>query len=39
MEDESKDRPDSWWYPVYGGVILTLIIVITLLWAFSRYFS
>jgi hypothetical protein len=39
MENEVKDKPDSWWYPVYLGVILTLIVVISLLIAFSKYFS
>jgi hypothetical protein len=33
------ELPDSWWYKVYAAVILTTIVVITLLWAFSRYFS
>lgn len=39
MSNEVKDKPDSWWYPVYAGVILTLVVVIMLLWGFSRYFS
>ena len=39
MENELKEKPDSWWYRVYGGVILTLIVVISLLIAFSKYFS
>ena len=33
------ELPDEWWYRVYAGVIVTTIVVITLLWAFSRYFS
>jgi len=39
MEDKIKDRPDSWWYRVYLGVIATLILVIVLLLTFSKYFS
>lgn len=34
-----NELPDSWWYRVYAGVIVTTIIVISLLWAFSRHFS
>ena len=33
------ELPDSWWYRVYAGVILTLIVVILLLIAFTNYFS
>ena len=39
MDPEIKDKPDSWWYRVYAGVILTLIVVIVLLWSFSKLFS
>jgi hypothetical protein len=39
MENEVKDKPDSWWYRVYAGVILTLITVILLLIAFTKHFS
>ncbi len=39
MDNEVKDKPDSWWYRVYAGVILTLVVVILLLWGFSKYFS
>ncbi len=39
MNNEVEDKPDSWWYRVYAGVILTLVVVIALLWGFSRYFS
>ncbi|MDM7920878.1 MAG: hypothetical protein QUS14_01150 [Pyrinomonadaceae bacterium] len=34
-----EELPDSWWYKVYAGVVLNTVIVIALLWAFSRYFS
>ena len=33
------EKPDSFWRPVYIAVIVTTVVVITLLWAFSRYFS
>jgi hypothetical protein len=34
-----EELPDSWWYRVYIGVIVTTIIVISALGAFSVYFS
>ncbi|MBX7055365.1 MAG: hypothetical protein K1X36_10445 [Pyrinomonadaceae bacterium] len=44
--NENKDMfgpvaelPDSWWYKVYVGVIVSLVIVLAALWSFSRYFS
>jgi len=37
--DPSEELPDEWWHKVYAGVIVVTIIVITSLWAFSRYFS
>jgi hypothetical protein len=37
--DETAELPDSWWHRVYLGVIITTILVISALWAFSRYFS
>jgi hypothetical protein len=36
---EAEELPDEWWYRVYAGVIITTILIISLLWAFSRYFS
>jgi hypothetical protein len=33
------ELPDEWWYKVYVAVIITTVVVISLLWAFSRYFS
>lgn len=36
---EVEELPDSWWYRVYFAVIITTILVISLLWAFSRYFA
>lgn len=33
------ERPDSFWRRVYLAVGVVTVIVITLLWAFSRYFS
>lgn len=42
-EDKSKvpveELPDEWWHKVYAAVIVTTVVVIGLLWAFSRYFS
>ena len=37
--DPADELPDEWWYKVYAAVLVTTIVVITLLWAFSRYFS
>jgi len=34
-----EELPDSWWYRVYLGVIVTTLLVISVLWAFSRFFS
>lgn len=38
-EEKADELPDSWWYRVYLGVIVTTVLVISALWAFSRYFS
>jgi hypothetical protein len=35
----SAEMPDEWWYRVYLAVIVTTVLVIAALWAFSRYFS
>jgi hypothetical protein len=35
----AEELPDSWWYRVYLGVILTTILVIAALGTFSSYFS
>ncbi|MEJ7701038.1 MAG: hypothetical protein WKF71_15540 [Pyrinomonadaceae bacterium] len=34
-----EELPDSWWYRVYLAVIITTIIVISTLGAFTFYFS
>ena len=34
-----EEKPDSFWGQVYVAVLATTFVVITLLWAFSRYFS
>ena len=34
-----KERPDSFWNRVYIAVVVTTVVVITLLWEFSRYFG
>jgi len=37
--EEVEELPDAWWYRVYLAVIITTIIVISVLGAFTRYFS
>ncbi len=42
MEKEQEiieEKPNSFWRRVYFAVIVFTFIVITALWAFSRYFS
>ena len=36
---EKTEKPDAFWYRIYTAVIVTTIVVIAALWAFSRYFS
>jgi hypothetical protein len=36
MEDE---KPDSFWKRVYVAVVVNTVLIVTMLWAFSRYFS
>jgi hypothetical protein len=36
---EHNEKPDSFWYKVYAAVVVVTIIVIALLWQFSRAFS
>jgi hypothetical protein len=38
-QTEKTELPDSWWYKVYAAVVLTTILVIAALWAFSQYFK
>ena len=38
-ENEIVELPDEWWYRVYVAVIITTVLVIAALWAFSKYFS
>ncbi len=38
-EDSTGEMEDRSWYPVYAGVLVFAVVVITALWAFSRYFS
>lgn len=38
-EEIIEEKPDSFWYRVYWAVVITTFIVITALWAFTRYFS
>ncbi|HEX8636881.1 MAG TPA: hypothetical protein VF692_02375 [Pyrinomonadaceae bacterium] len=40
IENEKVEEfPDDWWYRVYIGVIITTIVVILALGAFSEHFS
>ncbi|HEX8564932.1 MAG TPA: hypothetical protein VF648_04630 [Pyrinomonadaceae bacterium] len=39
QENRVEELPDDWWYRVYLAVIITTVIVLCALWAFSRYFS
>jgi hypothetical protein len=39
MTEPPVERPARFWRRVYVSVIATTFVVITLLWAFSRYFS
>ena len=36
MEEE---KPNTFWNKVYVAVVITTFVVITSMWAFSRYFS
>jgi hypothetical protein len=38
-ENAGEELPDEWWYRVYLAVIITTVLVLCALWAFSRYFS
>jgi hypothetical protein len=38
-EKQADELPDEWWYRVYAAVIVTTVLVIAALWAFSRFFS
>ncbi|MBA3633069.1 MAG: hypothetical protein H0W58_09725 [Acidobacteria bacterium] len=33
------EKPDAFWFRVYATVIAITVLVISALWAFSRYFS
>ncbi|MGB5013756.1 MAG: hypothetical protein WBO68_06965 [Pyrinomonadaceae bacterium] len=35
----SPEMPDRFWKKIYLAVVVTTIVVITALWAFSQYFS
>jgi len=37
--DPAEELPDEWWHKIYGAVMVTTVVVISALWAFSRYFS
>ena len=37
--DPSEELPDAWWHKVYLAVMVVTVVVISALWAFSRYFG
>jgi hypothetical protein len=42
MEEEIpvvEERPSAFWNGVYVAVVATTVVVVTLLWAFSKYFA
>ena len=39
QENKTEELPDEWWYRIYLIVIITTVLVILALWAFSYYFS
>jgi hypothetical protein len=39
VKDDVVEYPDRWWYRVYAAVIAKTVLVIAVLWGFSRYFS
>jgi hypothetical protein len=39
QKENVEELPDSWWYRVYLGVIITTVVVISALGLFSKYFS
>lgn len=38
-DEQRKELPDSWWHRVYAAVMVTTVLVISALWAFTHYFS
>ena len=34
-----EERPGVFWNRVYAAVVATTVVVVTLLWGFSKYFS
>jgi len=38
-EEPPVEKPDEWWYRVYFAVMVTLVVTIALLQAFTYYFS
>lgn len=39
MEEQKEEMPASFWRRVYLAVIAVTVVVVTALWAFSRYFG
>ncbi len=37
--DITIEKPDEWWYKIYFAVMITTIVVISALYAFTHYFS
>ncbi|MBE7515627.1 MAG: hypothetical protein HS105_03310 [Chloracidobacterium sp.] len=38
-EEPPIEKPDEWWYKIYFAVMITTIVVISALYAFTHYFS
>ena len=38
-ENLPAEKPDAFWHRVYAAVVVTTVLVIMALWAFSLYFS
>jgi ABC-type glycerol-3-phosphate transport system permease component len=40
MENKpAVEKPNEFWNRVYAAVVITTVVVVTALWAFSKYFS
>ena len=39
MPDRDSHEPERNWTAIYIAVIITTFVIVTALWAFSRYFS
>jgi hypothetical protein len=39
QKEQVPERPDAFWNRVYVGVVIATFVVVTALWAFSKYFK